>query len=130
MACANLDVTSLTSTAVPSKRSSPRYQEEFLKAVRTVLRGHHYISASLAESLLDDLESPPNKEHQPHIGLSSREFQIFVKLAAGMGLSDIAAELSLSVKTISTYRSRVMEKMKINTNAELSAYALRHRLIQ
>jgi two-component system invasion response regulator UvrY len=104
--------------------------EEFLKAVRTVLIGRHYLSASLAESLVDDLESPANKEHQPHFGLSSREFQIFFKLASGMALGKIAEELSLSIKTISTYRSRVMQKMGMNTNADLSAYALRHGIIQ
>jgi two-component system invasion response regulator UvrY len=104
--------------------------EEFLIAVRTVLLGRHYISASLAQSLVENLGSPRTKEHELHIGLSSREFQIFCKLASGMALSNIAEELSLSVKTISTYRSRVMQKMGMNTNADLSAYALRHGIIQ
>jgi two-component system, NarL family, invasion response regulator UvrY len=104
--------------------------EEFLKAVRTVLTGRHYISASLAELLVEDLRSARTKEHEPHIGLSSREFQIFFKLASGMAPSTIAEELSLSVKTISTYRSRVMQKLGMNTNADLSAYAMRHGIIQ
>jgi two-component system invasion response regulator UvrY len=108
-----------------SKGGSP---EELLKAVRTVLVGRRYVSASLAESMAADLES--SSENQPlHDRLSVREFQIFGKLAAGAGVGDIAEELSLSVKTISTYRSRILEKMDFKSNADMTAYALRNGLI-
>jgi two-component system invasion response regulator UvrY len=65
-----------------------------------------------------------------HARLSTREFQIFCKLAAGRGVSDIANELSLSVKTVSTYRSRILEKMSFTANADITSYALRNGLIQ
>ena len=110
-----------------SKGGSP---EEFLKAVRAVLMGRRYVSAALAESMAADLESPMDQAGPAHSRLSSREFQIFCKLAGGTGVSAIAAELSLSVKTISTYRSRVLEKMRFTSNADITGYALRNGLIQ
>ena len=109
-----------------SKDGSP---EELLKAVRTVLVGRRYISASLAESMAADLESSRNQRQPPHDRLSVREFQIFCKLAGGASVGDIAEELSLSVKTVSTYRSRVLEKMNFTSNADMTAYALRNGLI-
>jgi two-component system, NarL family, invasion response regulator UvrY len=105
-----------------SKDSAP---EELMKAVRTVLSGRRYVSAALAEA---DLDGDPDKPL--HARLSTREFQIFCKLAAGRGVSDIANELSLSVKTVSTYRSRILEKMSFNANADITSYALRNGLIQ
>jgi two-component system invasion response regulator UvrY len=104
--------------------------EELLKAVRTVLCGRRYVSASLAEAMAANLEFPGEQNQPLHVCLSSREFQIFCKLASGCGVSDIARELSLSVKTISTYRTRVLEKMHFTTNADITAYALRNGLIQ
>lgn len=108
-----------------SKDSAP---EELMKAVRTVLSGRRYVSAALAEILVADLDGDPDKPL--HARLSTREFQIFCKLAAGRGVSDIANELSLSVKTVSTYRSRILEKMSFTANADITSYALRNGLIQ
>jgi two-component system, NarL family, invasion response regulator UvrY len=106
------------------KGSSP---EEFLKAVRAVLQGRRYVSATLAELLVGDLDGANDKP--PHTRLSEREFQVFTKLAAGRAVSEIADELCLSVKTVSTYRSRILEKMNLQTNADLTSYALRNELI-
>jgi two-component system invasion response regulator UvrY len=108
-----------------SKDSAP---EELMKAVRTVLAGRRYVSAALAEILVADLDGDPDKPM--HARLSTREFQIFCKLAAGRGVSEIAHELSLSVKTVSTYRSRILEKMNFHANADITSYALRNGLIQ
>jgi two-component system invasion response regulator UvrY len=108
-----------------SKDAAP---EELMKAVHTVLAGRRYVSASLAEILVSDLDADHDKPL--HDGLSTREFQIFCKIAAGRGVSEIANELSLSVKTVSTYRSRILEKMKFTTNADLTSYALRSGIIQ
>jgi two-component system invasion response regulator UvrY len=110
-----------------SKGGSP---EELLKAVRTVLCGRRYVSASLAEAMAADLESTHDQNQPLHERLSAREFQIFCKLAAGAMVSDIAHELSLSVKTVSTYRARILEKMNFHNNADLTGYALRNGLIQ
>lgn len=102
--------------------------EELMKAVRTVLSGRRYVSASLAESLVSDLDA--DHDQPLHASLSTREFQIFCKIAAGQGVSEIAKELSLSVKTVSTYRTRILEKMKFKSNADLTSYALRAGIIQ
>jgi len=107
------------------KESAP---EELLKAVRCILQGKRYVSAALAEMLVSDLDS--NRDQPAHSGLSQREFQIFFKLATGSSVSEIANELCLSVKTVSTYRSRVLEKMSFRTNADITSYALRNGLIQ
>lgn len=101
--------------------------EELLTAVKTVLAGRRYVSAALAELLVTELDN--DSEKPAHTLLSEREFQIFCKLAAGRSVSAIAAELCLSVKTISTYRSRLMEKMGFSSNADITAYALRNNLI-
>jgi len=102
--------------------------EELLKAVKLVLSGHRYVSSSLADLLVSDLDGDPA---QPlHARLSQREFQILCKLASGRSVSEIAAELCLSVKTVSTYRSRILEKMNFTTNADLTTYALHSGLIQ
>lgn len=107
------------------EKSSP--PEEFLKAVRAVLQGRRYVSATLAELLVGDLDGANDKP--AHTRLSEREFQVFCKLAAGRAVSQIANELCLSVKTVSTYRSRILEKMGLQTNADLTSYALRNELI-
>jgi two-component system, NarL family, invasion response regulator UvrY len=107
------------------KESAP---EELLKAVRCILQGKRYVSAALAEMLVSDLDT--NRDQPAHSGLSQREFQIFFKLATGASVSEIANELCLSVKTVSTYRSRVLEKMSFRTNADITSYALRNGLIQ
>lgn len=108
-----------------SKDSAP---DELMKAVHTVLAGRRYVSAALAEILVADLGG--DTEKPLHARLSTREFQIFCKLAAGRGVSEIAKELSLSVKTVSTYRSRILEKMTFTSNADMTSYALRNGLIQ
>jgi DNA-binding NarL/FixJ family response regulator len=103
---------------------------EFLKAVRLVLSGRRYVSATLAESMAADLETKRDQSGPLHASLSAREFQIFCKLAGGSSVSSIAEELSLSVKTVSTYRSRVLEKLSFTSNADMTSYALRHGIIQ
>lgn len=101
--------------------------EDLLKAVRMVLQGRRYVSDSLAELLLLDLD---RADKPLHALLSDREFQIFGKLAAGQGVSEIGRELCLSVKTVSTYRTRILEKMRMKSNADLTSYALRNEIIQ
>jgi DNA-binding NarL/FixJ family response regulator len=107
-----------------SKEAPP---EELLKAIQTVAGGRRYVSAALAELLAADLSG--DSEQPLHAKLSTREFQILRKLAAGMSVSEIGKELSLSVKTVSTYRSRILEKMALRTNADLTSYALKNGLI-
>jgi len=107
-----------------AKDSEP---EELLKAVRVVLQGRRYVSEGLAELLLLDLDRADKPLHSL---LSDREFQIFGKLAAGQGVSVIGRELCLSVKTVSTYRTRILEKMRMKSNADLTSYALRNDIIQ
>jgi DNA-binding NarL/FixJ family response regulator len=101
--------------------------EDLLKAVRMVLQGRRYVSESLAELLLLDMD---RADKPLHTLLSDREFQIFGKLAAGQGVSEIGRELCLSVKTVSTYRTRILEKMRMKSNADLTGYALRNEIIQ
>ena len=110
-----------------SKGSS---SEEFIKAVRTVLLGRRYVSATLAEAMAADLENSRDQNQPLHNALSTREFQIFCKLATGAAVGGIGEELSLSIKTVSTYRSRILEKMGFSSNAEITGYALRNGLIQ
>jgi two-component system, NarL family, invasion response regulator UvrY len=110
-----------------SKGGTP---EEMLKAVRLVLNGRRYVSAALAEAMAGDLESKHDPNKPLHAELSTREFQIFCKLAAGTGVGAIAQELSLSVKTVSTYRTRILEKMNFKSNADITAYALRNGILQ
>jgi two-component system, NarL family, invasion response regulator UvrY len=102
--------------------------EELLKATRTVMQGRRYVSANLAELLLSDLDG--DSDQPLHRRLSEREFQIFCKLATGRAVSSIADELCLSVKTVSTYRTRILEKMSLATNADITTYALRNGIIQ
>jgi two-component system, NarL family, invasion response regulator UvrY len=98
-----------------------------LDAIRTVAGGRKYVSPELAELLA--LEATGNAPEPPHRKLSNREFQIFSQLAAGKTVTQIADEIHLSVKTVSTYRTRIMQKMNCSRNAELTAYALRHNLM-
>jgi two-component system invasion response regulator UvrY len=100
---------------------------QLVGAVRTVVRGRKFVSPALAQILADGVKSDAV---QPlHGGLSQREFQIFCKLAAGAAVSKIAEELHLSVKTISTYRTRVLQKMGMKSNADLTYYAIKNGLI-
>ena len=102
--------------------------EEIVKAIRTVYRGRKYITPGVAELLADGLGNDPDK--LPHEQLSEREFQVFLRLAKGETISHMADSMSLSVKTVSTYRTRVMEKMKLASNSDLTYYALKNGLIQ
>ena len=102
--------------------------EEIVRAIRTVCRGRKYISAAVAERLAEDLGS--TVEGPAHERLSERELQVFLRLANGETIGHLADSLALSVKTVSTYRSRVMEKMQLASNSDLTYYALKNGLIQ
>jgi two-component system invasion response regulator UvrY len=107
-----------------NKESHP---EELLKAVRQLLQGKKYVSAEGAEKLAASFGDDPNQ--LPHEKLSEREFDVLKRLASGKTVSEIATLLSLSVNTISTYRSRILEKMSMQNNAELTLYAVENKLI-
>jgi two-component system invasion response regulator UvrY len=106
-----------------SKDAAP---DELVKAIRQILRGGTYITEPTAERLLADLNAPATG--MPHDALSDREFQILRLLGAGKTVKAIAAELSLSVPTVSTYRARVLKKMGLRTTAEVVRYAIEHRV--
>ena len=107
-----------------NKESHP---DELLKAVKQLLQGKKYISAEGAEKLAASFGDDPNQ--LPHEKLSEREFDVMKRIASGKTVSEIAASLSLSVNTISTYRSRVLEKMSMQNNAELTLYAVENKLV-
>lgn len=100
---------------------------ELIAAVRTVMQGRKYLTPEVAQMLADSLAQPTPEA--PHTALSERELQTLVKIASGRRLSDIAEELMLSPKTVSVYRSRVLEKLKLSNNAELTVYAIRNQLV-
>lgn len=100
--------------------------EELIQAIRKVLRGQRYISEDVAEQLAQAMND--NSDILPHELLSDREYQVLCMIASGKTVSQIAEEFSLSVKTISTYRARLLEKMKLKNNAELTHYAFNHKL--
>jgi DNA-binding NarL/FixJ family response regulator len=102
--------------------------EELIYAIRKVVQGKKYVSASLAEKLVFDLDGDSQKPL--HESLSDREFQVLCMIASGKTVSDISEELALSVKTISTYRTRLLEKMKMKNNAELTHYAVQNHLVE
>ena len=102
--------------------------EELLKAVRKVITGGKYISATLAEKLAFDVDRDNDKPL--HESLSDREFQVFRKLSMAKTVKQIGEELSLSPQTVSTYRSRILEKMGLTTNDELTDYALQNGLLK
>jgi two-component system invasion response regulator UvrY len=101
--------------------------EELVKAVRKVLAGGRYISAGLAEKFAWDLGRSGDKP--VHELLSDREFQVLRMISSGKGVKEIADELSLSVKTVSTYRARILEKTAMKNNAELIRYAVQNHLV-
>ena len=100
---------------------------ELIQAVRTVAQGRKYVTADVASMLVESLRVPENESL--HAALSERELQTLLKIASGRRLSDIAEELMLSPKTISVYRSRVLEKLKLSNNSELTVYAIRNGLV-
>jgi DNA-binding NarL/FixJ family response regulator len=95
--------------------------------VRTVHAGRKFITPAIAEALAERLSV--DESHAAHERLSDREFQTLIRLASGKRLSDIATELNLSPKTVSVYRARVLEKLSVQTNAELTTYCLKNGLI-
>ena len=102
--------------------------DELILAIRKVAKGRKYISSSLAEKLVFELEI--DTEKPLHETLSDREYQVMCMIASGKTVKEIAEEIFLSVKTISTYRSRILEKMKMKNNAELTYYAVKHELVE
>jgi len=102
--------------------------EELAEAVRRVLQGRKYISPSMAEIIAEDIGGP-NSDKAPHEFLSDREFEVFKLIASGKSVSEIAEKLSLSSATVSTHRARLLIKMNMKTNPELTRYALDNKLI-
>ncbi len=106
-----------------TKASAP---DELVSAIQKVLSGGKYVSSSLAEHLASLLHQT---EQQPHETLSNREYQVMCLIASGKTTAEIAKELFLSIKTISTYRSRILEKMGMKNNVELARYAVKRNLL-
>jgi len=102
--------------------------DELAQAIRTVLSGRRYISPAAAELLALSLDETVSR--RPHEALSDREYQIMRYIASGRRLTDIADMLSLSIKTVSTYRSRILEKLEMKSNAELVRYSIENRLLE
>ena len=107
-----------------TKESAP---EELVKAIRKIISGGKYVSSSLAEKLMTDIDASGKPRHEK---LSDREFEIMRMIARGKAIKKIAEELYLSEKTVSTYRTRLLEKMNMTTNAEIFSYALKNKLIE
>lgn len=108
-----------------TKESAPI---ELVAAIRKIAQGERYISAALGDLLISQLLT--DETAMLHMSLSNREYQVMLSLANGKTISDIAVDLSLSVKTISTYRSRVIEKLHLETTSDIIRYALRHNLVE
>lgn len=108
-----------------TKESAP---EEMVRAIRRVVAGGKHIGPSLAEHLAEAVTT--DQTRLPHQLLSDREFHVLRELVAGKRVSEIARDLALSVKTISTYRARVLRKMQLKNSVELTQYAIRHRLVE
>jgi two-component system, NarL family, invasion response regulator UvrY len=100
---------------------------ELVGAIRTVMQGRKYVTPEVAQMLVDTLNKPETEEL--HASLSERELQTLQKIASGKKLSEIADELMLSPKTVSVYRARVLEKLHLGNNAELTVYAIRNGLV-
>jgi DNA-binding NarL/FixJ family response regulator len=101
---------------------------ELLKAIKTILKGEQYITRSIARLLTEGLRNDSQK--LPHETLSNREFQVLLLIASGKSISDIATDLSLSVKTISVYRSNILNKMNLKNNSEITHYAFKQGLVE
>jgi len=108
-----------------TKASAPN---DLINAIHKVLSGGKYISPSLAEILASEID--PYASQQPHKRLSDREYQVMCMLAAGKTVTEVANELNLSVKTISTHRARILEKMNMKNNAQLTFYAVENHIIE
>ncbi len=101
--------------------------EELIAAIRKIAQGSKYITSSVAEILATDIDS--HADRPPHEKLSNREYEVMLMISLGKKIGKIAEELNLSGKTISTYRARILEKMEMETNAELTQYAITNRLL-
>jgi two-component system invasion response regulator UvrY len=108
-----------------TKESAP---DKLIEAVRKVAAGGRYVTAELAETLASVVAG--EADGAPHERLSDREFEVFKMLAAGRTVSQVAHELALSVKTVSTHRTRILTKMNMKTNAEITHYAMRNRIVE
>ena len=104
-----------------TKDSAP---DELVKAIQKILSGHKYITQTIADKLVGDFG-----DKLPHALLSDREYEVFSMIAVGRTMTDIADELSLSVKTVSTYRSRIYDKMNMKSRTELTLYAIQNKLV-
>ena len=102
--------------------------DQLVNAIRTINNGEKYISSVVAHILADFIERDTEKDR--HELLSDREFQVLCLIASGKTVTEISKEISLSDKTISTYRARILEKMKMKTNAELTFYAINNKLVK
>ena len=100
---------------------------QLITAVHTIAQGRKYLTPEVAQMMADSLAD--TSPETPHAALSERELQTLVKIASGKRLSDIAEELMLSPKTVSVYRARVLEKLQLSNNAELTVYAIRNQLV-
>jgi DNA-binding NarL/FixJ family response regulator len=105
-------------------KSSP--PEEIVRAIQLILKGHKYVSQAFAGRFAESFSAPIKQQHE---GLSPREFEVFLRISKGSTIKEIGAQLSLSVKTISTYHSHILQKLDVRNDAELGEYALRHHLI-
>jgi two-component system invasion response regulator UvrY len=101
--------------------------QELVNAVQRVLQGRKYVSSAIAEKMVSELDQDTSRP--PHEVLSDREFEVFKMIASGKTVSEIAEQLTLSITTVSTYRARILVKMNMKTNAELTRYGLENKLI-
>lgn len=108
-----------------TKESAP---DELVKAIRKIMSGGKYVTPTLAEKLASNIS--PESDRPPHEMLSDREFQVIRMLAQGKAVKEIAEELALSVKTVSTYRMRALEKLNVHSNAQLIHYAIENGLVE
>jgi DNA-binding NarL/FixJ family response regulator len=108
-----------------NKASAP---EKLVEAINEVIAGRKYVTPEIAQALIENLNAP--QEGPAHERLSDREFQVLKMIASGKRLSDIAEALALSPKTVSVYRARILEKMGMSNNAELTHYAIKHGLVE
>jgi len=104
--------------------------KELEKAIKEILNGERYFTPSIVALMTNELRDNNNNNKHPHELLSDREHQVFLLIASGKNVSDIARELSLSVKTISVYRSIILKKMNLKNNAEITHYAFKHNLVE
>jgi two-component system, NarL family, invasion response regulator UvrY len=110
-----------------TKESVP---QELVHAIKKIWNGGRYITPKAAELLAAHLDQYGDSDEPPHSALSDREYQVFCLIAAGRTITDISDQLSLSIKTISTYRSRILVKLNLRTNADLARYAVQHRIVE